>query len=233
MKKDSFQNSLNYALEGIINALRTQKNMRIHFLLALLVMIGSLFLEVGRMELIFLFFIICFVISLEMINTALEIVVDMIAEEYSYKAKIAKNTAAGAVLLGAVGAIFAGYLIFVEKIDSLSLDFLPVIRQQPLHLIFINLGILFILIIALKTLARKGAPLEGGMPSGHSAVAFSLASMIFFLNTGLVVSSLAFIMALLAAHSRIDSGVHSLGEVLVGGLLGIILTILIFGFGLL
>ncbi|MFW6308551.1 MAG: diacylglycerol kinase [bacterium] len=229
MKKEGFQNSFNYAIEGIINALRTQKNMRIHFLAAFVVMVGSLFLEVSRQELIFLFLVICFVLSMEMVNTAVEIVVDMISDEYSYKAKIAKNTAAGAVLLSSICAIFAGYLIFADKMSSLSLKFLPTIRQQPLHLIFINLGLLFILIIVLKSLTGSGAPLEGGMPSGHSALAFAIASMVIYMSSGLIIASLAFLLALISAHSRVDAGIHTFFEVLVGAVMGILLTIIIFG----
>lgn len=229
MGKKSIQKSFNYAFEGIINVLRTQKNMRIHFFIAFLVMVASLFLEVSRLELVFLFFIICFVLALEMINSSFEIVVDMIAEEYSYKAKIAKNTAAGAVLLGAVAAVFAGYLIFVDKFDSFSLYFLPTIKQQPLNLIFINFGLLFTIIIFMKSLLRRGTPLAGGMPSGHSALGFSLATMILFLTESTAVIVLAYLTAFLAAHSRIDSGIHSFSEVLVGSLVGIILTAIIFG----
>ena len=229
MSKKSIQKSFNYAIEGIINALRTQKNMRIHFLIAFLVMLASLFLEVSRLELVLLFFIICFVLALEMINSAVEIIVDMLADKYSVRAKIAKNTAAGAVLLGAVAAVFAGYLIFVDKLDSLSLQFVPVIKQQPLHLIFINLGLLFTIIIFMKSLARKGTPLAGGMPSGHSALGFSLATMVFFLTDSYTISCLAFLLAFLSAHSRIDSGVHNFLEVVVGSLVGIFITLVIFG----
>jgi len=228
LKKDGFLESLNYAIEGIVNALRTQRSMKIHFIIAILVMLFSLIMGVNRLELIFIFLIICCIMALEMINTALEIVVDMLAQEYSIKAKLAKNTAAGAVLIAVIGGVFGGYLIFADRIGSFSFQFAAAISRKPLHLVFINLGLLLLIIIFWKSFYKRGKPLEGGMPSGHSALAFSVAVMVYFLSTSNIVISLVFILAVLTAHSRVDSGVHSLKEVIAGSVLGIILSVLIF-----
>jgi len=229
LKDKSFQKSFDYAIQGIINTLRTQRNMRIHFLIAFIVLTACFFLDISRIELLLVFLVIIFVLVLEMINTAVEIIVDMIAEEYNFKAKHAKNTAAGAVLLGVLSAVVTGYLIFIDDIQNFSLRYLVTFRNQPLHLIFINLAILLLIIIFLKSFYKKGTPLEGGMPSGHSALAFSILTMVAYLSSSFLVFSLVLLLALVVAHSRIESGIHSFLEVFLGALLGVLLTVLLFG----
>ncbi len=228
MKNYNFQESLNYALEGIVHVLKTQRNMKIHFILASLVLLGSLFLEITKIELLILVFAICFVIAMEMINTSIEVIVNMIAGEYSFKAKIAKNIAAGAVILSAINAFLVGYLIFMDRLSDFSLERLNMIRHQPYHLIFITLSLLFIIIISLKAWNKRGTPLEGGMPSGHSALAFSIMTMIIFLTKNIFLSSLVFTMAMIVAWSRVRSRVHNVIEVIIGALIGTVITAIIF-----
>ena len=228
MKANSFWESLSYALEGLISTVKTQKNMKIHFILAFLVLAGSLSLELSRFELLVLFFAVCFVIAMELINTSVEIIVDMISEEYSIRARIAKNIAAGAVFMAAVNAVVTGYLIFEKRLESLSLRMLPLIRQQSFHLLFITLGLLFIIIIFMKAWLQEGTPLKGGMPSGHSAIAFAIVTMVVFLTSNFIVIVLVLLMALLVAQSRLESEIHNLLEVFMGALIGIMLTLIVF-----
>ena len=80
----------------------------------------------------------------------------------------------------------------------------------------------------LKTLTQKGTPLKGGMPSGHSALAFSIATIITFVTKGLLVSCLSYLLALLIAQSRVEGKIHTFLETLAGAVLGILVTILVF-----
>ncbi|MFW6006394.1 MAG: diacylglycerol kinase [Bacillota bacterium] len=228
MDSHSFWESINYAIEGIVHALKTQRNMKIHFLLAFLVMLGSLFTNISKLELIALSVTIAFVIVMEMLNTVLEIIIDMLTPEYDYRAKIAKNIAAGAVFMAAANSVMVGYLIFMDDLSQLSLKLLIQIKQQPFHLTFINLVLLFILVISLKAAQKKGSPLKGGMPSGHSAIAFSTATIIAFLSENILIITLVLFLALLVAQSRVETETHSLWEVVSGGILGILLTSIIF-----
>lgn len=109
-------NSLSYAAEGITYALVTQRNMQVHFGIAFLVMIFCLILDVSRLEIILVFFAIILVISAELLNTAIESIVDMVTERYHHLAKIAKDTAAASVLLVAIQAVIVGLLVFYDKI---------------------------------------------------------------------------------------------------------------------
>ncbi|MFW6381322.1 MAG: diacylglycerol kinase [Bacillota bacterium] len=230
MRWYGFFESFNFALQGIVHTLKTQLNMKVHFLLAFLVLGGSLLFEISRLELIILFITIVLVIALELINTAIEVIVDMVSQEYSLRARIAKNIASGAVFMAALNAVLVGYLLFYEQLSVLSLDLIHHIKQNPSHLIFINLGLLLILIIYLKARSESGTPLQGGMPSGHTAIAFSLVTIILMLSTDFLVISLVVILALMIAQSRLETGAHNFWEVLIGALLGITLSLIIFQF---
>lgn len=228
MQIHSFWESFNFALKGISHTLKTQRNMRIHFILAFLVLILSLLLDITKNELIILFFSISFVIAAELINTSIEIVINMLSQQYSFQARIAKNIAAGAVFMAAVNFLVIGYLIFFNKLRRLTLDLILEIKQQPFHLTFINLSLLFIIVIYLKALNERGTPLKGGMPSGHSAIAFSIVTIITYLSGDILIASLAIILALSVIQSRLESGTHDLPEVITGALVGILLTMVIF-----
>lgn len=228
MQIHKLTNSFNNAIEGLIHAFRTQRNMKIHFTIAFLVMLASLFTDVSSRELILLFFAISFVIAMELINTSIEIVIDLVSQEYRLQARIAKNIAAAAVLMASINAIVLGYFIFLDEIRSLGLNIIYNIRQDPSHVIFINLGLLVIIIITIKAKQGKGTPLQGGMPSGHSAISFAITTIIMFLSMDILITVLVLMMALIVVQSRLESQTHNLLEVFTGALIGILLTVILF-----
>ena len=110
----SLLKSFIYAFNGIITAIKTQRNFRIHIIAAIYVFSFSMFYNFSVIEYVVLIFICALVLSLELINTALEHTVDICSPEYNMLAKIAKDCAAGAVLISAIGAVFIGILFFVD-----------------------------------------------------------------------------------------------------------------------
>jgi len=224
--------SFNYAVEGVIHCLKTQTNMRIHFAVAITVLVLSLFFDFSRLELALLFFTIALVIIAEMINTSIETVVDLYTNAVHPLAKIAKDVAAGAVLIAALNAIVVGYLLFFSRIDSLTTLIFQRIRETPLHVTFICIILIVILSIVGKALIGKQqvSLLQGGVVSGHTAVAFSLAMAASFIAQNALIMTLCFLLALLVAESRIEGNFHSVFETLMGALLGIFFTLLIFQF---
>lgn len=220
--------SFNYAFEGLIYAFFTQRNMRIHFLAAIIILILSLFSSITRLELLILFLTISLVLVMEMINTAIEKVVDLYTGEYDPLARIAKNVAAGAVLVASVNAIIVGYLIFLEQLSPLTLNLFIHIRQVPSHFTFILLIIIILLVVALKSLDKERHFLRGGMPSGHAALSFSIAMIISFLVGNALIIFLVFFLALLVVQSRLEAEIHTLVELLAGALLGILVVTLFF-----
>jgi diacylglycerol kinase (ATP) len=108
--------SFHYAVEGIVLALEENQNLRIHFIVAVLVMIASIIFDISRYEMGILGVMILLVISAEMINTTIETMVDLITNEHRKEAKIAKDVAAGMVLVNALGSVIVGLIIFIPHI---------------------------------------------------------------------------------------------------------------------
>ncbi|MFH1832562.1 MAG: diacylglycerol kinase family protein [Candidatus Levyibacteriota bacterium] len=108
--------SFKYAFEGIIYALKFNQNLRIHFVAAVIVIIASIFFKINAFEKGILGIVILLVISSEMINTAIEEMVDFVITEHKREAKIAKDVSAGMVLLAAIGSIIVGALIFIPYV---------------------------------------------------------------------------------------------------------------------
>lgn len=116
---ENFVKSFKYAISGIVYGMKTQRNIIIQLCFAVLAIFFGAFLKISKIEWIVIIFTIMFVIFAEMINTAIESVTDLITEEYNKKAKIAKDVAAGAVLISAINAICMGLIIYLDKILAL------------------------------------------------------------------------------------------------------------------
>ena len=227
-RNSSILQSFNFAFEGVIHVLRTQRNLRIHFAIAVLVLVLALVFDVSRLELVALMLAITFVLIAEMVNTAVEATIDVATTSFDPLAKLAKDIAAGAVLIAAMNAIAIGYLVFENRIRQPSGRLITYLREADTNLTLIALVITLIVVIATKAISGRGTPLRGGLPSGHAALAFAAWMAITFITGRVLVSALAFIMALLVAQTRVESGIHSVTEVAYGALMGTLVTLLLF-----
>jgi diacylglycerol kinase (ATP) len=229
----SLVQSFNYAFEGVIHTLATQRNMRIHYLAATCAMLACTVLDVTRVEFALVLFASAFVIAAEMLNTAIEAAIDVAPTSFNPLAKIAKDVAAGAVLIATFNAVAVAYLVFGDKVGQPSTDLLVAVRDAPVHVTFVALVVTFLGVIALKVVSgRAGTPLRGGFPSGHAAIAFAAWMAITFVTAGYaygtLVSALTFLLAILVSHTRVESGVHTWYEVLAGALTGALVALAIF-----
>lgn len=228
MKIKKIVDSFNYAIDGILYAVRTQRNMRIDMVAALIVLTACFFTNLSKAELLVVVISIAMVVSAELMNTAIECTVDMSANYYHPLAKIAKNVAAGGVLVTAINSVIVGYIVFGDKLQPITITVIKKIKNSNPYMIFVILVIVCIATIIVKAFFGEGTPLRGGMPSGHSAVAFSIATTIALISEQPVVIILSYFLAFVVAQSRVDSEVHSILEVLVGGVFGTLLTMLLF-----
>ncbi len=229
--RPSVMESFNFAIEGVIHVLRTQRNMRLHFAAAVAVIFVAVAVGVSKIELSLLLVSIAFVLVAEMINTAVEGAIDAATTSFDPMAKLAKDIAAGAVLIASVNAVAVGYLVFAGKAADKSADVLDRVRSAPAQITLVALVLTVIIVIATKAWTGRGTPLRGGLPSGHAAVAFAgwmAATYIVNDSHRFVVSALTFIMALLVAQTRVESGIHSALEVAYGGALGALVTLSVF-----
>jgi diacylglycerol kinase (ATP) len=223
--------SFNYAFEGIIHVLRTQRNLRIHFAIAIAVIVAAAALGVGRLELMSLLLAIAFVLVAEMVNSAIEGAIDVSTTSFDPNAKLAKDIAAGAVLISTVTALAVGYLVFAHAAAHRTAHFLDRVRDAPAEITLVALVLVLLVVIATKAWTGSGTPLRGGLPSGHAALAFAgwmAATYVINDDHRFLISSLTFIMALLVAQTRVESGVHSAFEVFYGGALGALVTLGVF-----
>lgn len=119
MHKDPFYKSLGYAISGIIQCIQKERNIKIHLVFMFLVIICGFLFRLSITEWLVCILLFGLVISLELVNTAIEAVVDLCTQEYHPLAKIAKDTSAGAVLISAIASVVIGLIIFIPKILSL------------------------------------------------------------------------------------------------------------------
>ncbi|MGH2970589.1 MAG: diacylglycerol kinase [Gaiellaceae bacterium] len=223
--------SFNYAFEGIIHVLRTQRNLRLHFGIAVVVIGAAAAVGVARDDLILLLMAIAFVLVAEMVNSAIEGAIDVSTTSFDPNAKLAKDIAAGAVLIASVTALAVGYLVFAHAIAHRTARVLDRVRDAPAEITLVSLVLVTLIVIGTKALTRSGTPLRGGLPSGHSGIAFAgwmAATYVSDDHHRFLISSLTFVMALLVAQTRVESGVHSRLEVLYGGVLGALVTLVVF-----
>jgi diacylglycerol kinase (ATP) len=225
VKPTRLTDSVNCAIEGIIYAVKSQKHMRNHFLAALVVLGAVLFLRVSSLEFILLVVSVSFVLFAELINTAIELCVDLVSPDYHPIAKAAKDVAAGAVLTAAIGAAVMGYLILSRYIFPFYKEALGMIGAPKETATLVAVLSVVILVVILKACAGKGTPLEGGTVSGHAAVAFAIVAAVSLTTKDPISSLLTLTLATMVSNSRITLGFHTFREVVLGGIIGMILTL--------
>ena len=119
MKNKKLINSFKFAFKGIGSSIKSERNMKIHFTMMILVVLAGIILNISMWEWITCFILFGLVITLEMVNTAIEIVVDLVSPTFNDRAGRAKDIAAGAVLVNAIVAFIIGLLIFLPKVLDL------------------------------------------------------------------------------------------------------------------
>ncbi len=230
-KKDTLQ-PFRVALSGVVYTFRTQRHMRVHLYVVLIVIILGMQMNLGLRELLVLLFTISLVIIAEMFNSAIEATVDLVSPNYHPLAKFAKDIAAGAVLITSILAIVVGSLIMLgdagwERIkismtsESLGTGIVP--------RIIVGCFLLLVVIIIGKGLGKRGQVFKGGIVSGHAAFGFFFATSVMFITDNMLASAIAVLLAAIIAQSRWEAKIHSLFEVCLGAGVGVVLGLVLFG----
>lgn len=220
--------SANYAIEGILHSAKTERHLRYHLYAAASVLLLSYIIGVSRQDFLVIALVTIIVILAELLNTAIEAVTDLLSPEKTEKAKVAKDVAAGAVLITALGAATIGYIILVPYIKRWFHEGFYIARHSEEEVSIIALILVLILVVITKAYMGKGSPLRGGMPSGHAALAFSIWVIVTFTTGSFISSFLCFILASVIAASRVIQRIHTTWEVILGGLMGSAVTFLLF-----
>lgn len=232
IKNHGFIDAWKNAFHGIIYAATTQGNIQKQLIIAVVVVIVSLFFNLNRAEFLCFLFTIILILFAEMVNTAIETVVDLYVDVYHPKAKIAKDVAAGGVVITTINAIIVAYFLFFDKLADIGLNFLRNVTKSPAHLAFSTMVITIIAILALiayaKTNKHKGLN-EKFVPSGHATIAFAANTIIWLLTDHIVILMLALVMAILLAESRIAAKEHRLSEVIFSSAFGTATVLVLYG----
>ena len=228
MKRRNFLQSLNNAVEGFIYVVKTERNMRVHYLLGSAVLFAGIFLHLSLIEWV----VVCSVTSLvwvtEMINTAIEETLDMLEGSTHQSVRIIKDISAGAVLVSAFNALVVGFFIFSKHL-TLSLESIYTrVRYTSWDVLFVALLAAIFIVVFLKAWFQRGTPFRGGIVSGHSAVAFSLWTVTLFTQRNVFVITATLFLALLVAQSRLRAKIHSFAEVAGGAAIGFLITAIFF-----
>ncbi|MGH7198340.1 MAG: diacylglycerol kinase [Candidatus Omnitrophota bacterium] len=224
----TFVQSLNAAVEGFVHVIRHERNMRIHFLMAFLVLLAAILLGVSRFEWIILCFVVSFVLVVEMANTVIEETMDFIQVTYHPAIQLIKDVSAGAVLVATLNAVIVGFLIFAKYLVwPLEITVFR-IRHSPAEITLVSLLTVIFIVIAGKAFSRRGTPLIGGILSGHAAVAFALWTAVVFVQDNVYVIFATLALALLVIQTRMRAKIHTFWELLAGAVLGILVTALFF-----
>ena len=236
MKNDNFFEAWGNATNGIIYSATTQRNIRIQLVLAVIVMVLSLFYGLNTAEFLCLLFAVFLVIFAELINTAIETVVDLFVDVYHPKAKISKDVAAGAVVLAACNALVVGYFIFFkeENLKAISDSIFNNMVKSPMHLAFVAIMLVVIAVISMKAGCSKKTERgelvkEGFVPSGQSAIAFAVLTAIWLNSKDIVTFTLALILSILVVENRVGSNARTKAEIVFGACMGVLIVLLIYG----
>lgn len=225
---DAWKNAIN----GIIYATTTQGNVKKQLVIAVIVVIISLFFDLNKAEFLCFMFTIILIIFAEMVNTAIETVVDLYTDLYHPKAKIAKDVAAGGVVITTINAVIVAYFLFFDKLSNIGLQFIQNIANSPIHLAFATIIITMIGILALIAIAmtNKHKVLNKKfIPSGHAALAFAANTIIWLSTNNVVIITLSLVLSILVAESRVEAKVHKFSEVVFSACAGILLVLILYG----
>ena len=219
-----FVKSMNFAIEGILHAARTQRHIRYHLFASLMLLVACFTLGINRDEFIILTIVATLVIVAEMINSALEEMVDLACPRKNEKARVIKDMAAGAVLLVAGVALVVAYYLIKPYVLFFIKHGVSIAKHTSGDIAVGSIIIVMLLVIVIKAVTGKGLPLRGGMPSGHSAVMFCLWVAFTYITGKWFISVPLFILAAAVAYSRVYQKIHSWLEICVGSALGALVT---------
>lgn len=227
-----FLKGFDYAYEGLVWAINHEKNMKFHLLALAILLVGSLFFNLSRVEMITLVFAVCFVLGFELLNTSIEQAVNLASGgKYSPFAKASKDLSAAATFIAALNALFVAYLIFFDKFLDLYNSVFARITRRPSHLAVITLALVIVVTIFLKGVFYEGhgSAFKGGFVSGHTSLSFCAATIGILLVDQPLVKLMFIGLALIVAESRYETNIHSVPEIIRGAILGTSMAMAIFG----
>ena len=226
-KNKTFFSATKNALNGIIHAFKTEKNLRNDYIIGALVLFVSLFFNFTKTELICLVLTIGFVIFAEMINSTVEYIVNLVKTEYDLNAKAAKDIAAGGVLIASIISVIVAYLLFVDKIRQASTILLTTVLSSKMHMLVTILFIVTILVVILKGIFSKDKQNNyvKAFPSARVTISFALSTYLFVITKNLLVGGVALALSIMVSSIKRENDKTTIMQIILSALLGTLLVI--------
>lgn len=232
MKKPAVPKPFQVALDGIVFTFKTQRHMRFHLYVVVIVLLLGILARLGLREMLILLFTISLVLVAEMFNSAIEATVDLVSPSYNPLAKFAKDIAAGAVLITTIIALVVGSLLMLGEArwEQIKLNFggegfgLPFVPKMLIACV-----VTFAIVVIGKGMGKRGRVLQGGLVSGHAAFGFLGAVSTIFVADNAIAPAIAILLACLVAQSRYEARFHSVLELTLGAFFGTLVAIVFFG----
>ena len=232
LKKPGIPKPFQVALNGIVFTFKTQRHMRFHLYVVVIVLGLGIVANLGLREMLVLLFTISLVLVAEMFNSAIEATVDLVSPSYNPLAKFAKDIAAGAVLITTIIALVVGSMLMLgeSRWEAIKLNFsgegysLPFVPRMAIACV-----LTFAIVVIGKGLGKRGRVLQGGLVSGHAAFGFLFAASTIFVTESPIAIGIAILLACLVAQSRYEARFHSIIELTLGAFFGTLVAVVIFG----
>ncbi|MCX7870735.1 MAG: diacylglycerol kinase [bacterium] len=225
---ESFSNAVN----GLMEIFYQERNMRIHLIIAVAILVLVFFVNLSHLELIVILFCIGLVFALEAVNTAIELISDKISKEYDEQIKVIKDVSAASVLIASILSVIIAYIIITKKFKDSTPILIEKLSNVPEYMfIFV-----FVLVLLLSMLIKvwymrfvgRKVNVQGGLISVHAALAASTATFIIIHSWKQpYIILMAIVLALLVIQSRYEAKIHTLSELINGSLFGVIITLII------
>ena len=229
VKNKNFFSSAKHAVDGIICAFKTERNLRIDYVIGLFVLLFSLFFDFSKTEFACLCLTIGFVIFAEMINSTVEYVVDLVTDKYDERAKAAKDIAAGGVFVAALVAVIVAYFLFSDKIYDASNNILNTVLDSKLYLFFTIVFAVTILAIILKGFfAKNDEKYNKNFPSARVTLAFAITTYAFLMTKSVLVCVTSFILSIIISQLRIENEKIRVPYIIFSALLGILVVLIVY-----
>jgi len=216
------------ALNGIIQAFKTERNLRIDYILGVLVFCTSFFFDFTKTEFAALCLTIGFVIFAEMINSTVEYMVDLLTDKYDERARAAKDIAAGGVLIAAAVAVLNAYFLFIDKIKDASTIMLEKILSSNTHILVAILFVVVLFVVILKGIFSKERNYVKSFPSARIVISYGLATYLLIITQNLIVGAVSFVLCFMISQLKRENDKITTSYVILSALLGILLVLIVY-----
>ncbi len=228
VKNKNFFTALGHSIDGVIRAFKSERNLRIDYLIAICVLLSSIVLGFDKVEFVCLCLTIGFVIFSEMMNSVAEYIVDLVTDKYDDRAKAAKDIAAGGVLISSTISVIVAYFLFMDKLKGATTAVITSIMSSNAHIVFTIVFAIVLLIVILKGIFGNGESYAYSGPSVRIALAFGLSTYACIITKSFLIAIICGLLSLIILFMKVSNSKAKLINMIYSALLGIIVVLAIY-----